>query len=64
MENDLKVIKENFGEDFALFCSKNFENILKYNGLLSSVLLNLFYPNKELYNDLIKNELVAKFKIK
>ena len=50
MDKDLKLIKENFGEDFALFCSKNFEDLLKYEGLLSSTLLNLFYPNQELYN--------------
>ena len=35
-----------------MFCSKKFEDILKYEGLLSSTLLNLFYPNQELYKDL------------
>lgn len=62
MDKDLKLIKENFGEDFALFCSKNFEDLLKYEGLLSSTLLNLFYPNQELYKDLLKNGLINKFK--
>lgn len=62
MFNDLKIIKENFGEDFALFCLKNFGDILMYEGLLSSTLLNLFYPNQELYIDLLINRLVNKFK--
>lgn len=62
MDKDLKLIKENFGEDFALFCSKKFEDILKYEGLLSSTLLNLFYPNQELYKDLLKNNLILQFK--
>ena len=62
MNKDLILIKENYGEDFALFCSKNFEDILKYEGLLSSTLLNLFYPNQEIYGDLLKNNLIAKFK--
>lgn len=62
MNKDLELIRENFGEDFALFCSKKFEDILKYEGLLSSTLLNLFYPNQELYKDLLKNNLILQFK--
>ena len=62
MDKDFQIIKDNFGEEFALFCLKNFKELLKYDGLLSSVLLNSFYPNLELYSDIVKNDLIVKFK--
>lgn len=59
--NDLEIIKVNYGEEMAKFCSSNFSSILEKKGLLSQILLNCFYPNNALIEDIVKFELEQDF---
>ena len=58
---DFDIIKKKFGENFAKFCRSHFSTILEQEGLLSKVLLDKFHPNRELYDDLIQNDLTDDF---
>ena len=62
MNYDLKIIKKKYGENMAKLCSKLFTSILEVDKLLPSLLLDHFYPNHYLYNDIINNNLVGEFK--
>ena len=55
MVDDLKIIKKNYGEDMMHFCRDNFSTILETNGALSKIMLDNFYPNKDLYRDIKGN---------
>ena len=59
---DLKIIKNKYGEKMMHLCRKLFPTLLETPYLLSDLMLNLFEPTKELYNDIIKNNLEEKFK--
>ena len=52
MNNDLLIIKKKYGEEMAHFCREHFATLLETEGLLSTLLLVHFDPNRELYNDL------------
>ena len=52
-KKDLKVIKNLYGEDFSKFAKENLSVFLETPRLLPDVLLKTFYPNKNLYNDLV-----------
>ena len=63
MENtDLKWIKKHYGEKFSHLCRSLFPTILETEGLLTKLLSEHFPPSRELYNDLILNDLTLKFK--
>ncbi len=56
MQKDLKLIKAKFGEEMSNFCRDNFSTILEKEGVLSTLLLNCFHPNKELLMDIKKEK--------
>ena len=63
MNEDLKIIKKKFGEDMMHLCRKLFPTILeKGNNELSTILLQSFYPNKSLCQDIISNNLITEFR--
>ena len=62
MIDDLKVIKDNYGEKMSHLCRSLFPSILEQKGLLSKVLLSKFSPNRYLYDDIIDNHLEDEFK--
>ena len=63
MENiDLKWIKKHYGEKFSHLCRSLFPAILETEGLLSKLLSEHFPPSRELYDDIIKNNLTDPFK--
>ena len=61
MNHDLLIIKKKYGEEMAHFCREHFATLLETEGLLSSLLLEHFDPNRELYNDLKENDLLSDF---
>lgn len=63
MNEDLKIIKKKFGEDMMHLCRKLFPTILeKGNNELSTILLQSFYPNKSLCQDIISDNLITEFR--
>ncbi len=62
MNNDLKIIKKKYGENMSNLCRRLFPIILEKDGVLSSLLLQHFDPNHELYEDLEKYDLIGNFK--
>ena len=57
MKTDYDIIKKYYGERLAKLCRSLFPTIMENNGVLSDFLLETFYPNKHLYEDLIINRL-------
>ena len=62
MKSDLSIIKDKYGEDMMHLCRKLFPTILDTDGLLVELLLNHFYPNRELCHDIIANNLEINFR--
>ena len=62
MIEDLKVIKKKYGEEMMHLCRKLFPTILENKGELLNILLEKFYPNHSLAEDIIKNNLIEEFK--
>ena len=62
MKNDLKIIKRKYGEKMMHLARKLFPTLLEEEGLLSSIMLKLFEPNRDLYDDIINNNLEVEFK--
>lgn len=62
MNQDLKKIKKQYGEDMMHLCRKYFQVVLETEGLLPKLLMDNFDPSKELYNDIQKYGLETKFK--
>lgn len=63
MNEDLKIIKKKFGEDMMHLCRKLFPTILdKGDNELSTILLQSFYPNRSLCQDIISNKLETEFR--
>ena len=62
MHFDLKVIKKKYGENMMKLCREFFPTILEQEGLLSQTILKHFEPSRELYNDIITNDLSVEFK--
>ncbi|MBR3161128.1 MAG: hypothetical protein IKF19_00150 [Bacilli bacterium] len=54
MNKDYSILKKYYGEDFAKLCRELFPTLLEKEGLLSSIILSKFAPNKFLYNDITK----------
>ena len=61
MIDDLKIIKKKYGEKMSHLCRTLFPTLLEYPGYLSNLLLTHFEPDRSLYDDLIKNNLVPLF---
>lgn len=59
---DLKLIKKRYGEKFAHLCRELFPTLLEKEGLLTQLLSKHFPPSRELYNDLVSNDLIYSFK--
>ena len=62
MNQDLKIIKNKYGENMMHLCRELFPTILEKEGVLSQILLDIFEPSKFLYEDIIEYELKEKFK--
>ena len=62
MEKDYKILKENYGENFARLCRQLFPTLLEKEGLLSQIIMSQFAPNHELYEDIITESNIEAFK--
>lgn len=62
MKSDFEVIKKKYGENFAKLCRNIFPTILESEGVLPKILEENFEPNHFLYEDLIRENCVKKFK--
>lgn len=60
-DNDYVILKDKYGENFSKLCRSLFPSILEKKGLLSSIICQLFEPNKYLYEDIIKNNAINDF---
>jgi hypothetical protein len=60
--NDLKLIKDKYGEKMMHFCRSTFSTILETPGLLYSLLKEHFEFNKFLYEDIEREEAEDMFK--
>ncbi len=61
MNKDLKIIKKKYGEDMMHLCRSLFPTILESDGKLSEIMLNAFAESRELYHDIVSNNVVAVF---
>ena len=61
MKNDLYYIKKKYGENMAHLCRKLFPTILEENGKLFSLLKEHFDYNRNLYKDIVDNNLESDF---
>lgn len=62
MIDDLHEIKKKYGEKMMHLCRELFPTILEQPGLLITIMSNIFYPSRFLYDDIINNSLIDKFK--
>jgi len=62
MSEDLKIIKNKYGEKMMYLCRSLFPTILEKEGELSKILLEKFAPSKFLYDDIIEQGLVEYFR--
>ncbi len=60
-EQDLRKIKKYYGERMSHLCRELFPTLLEQGGLLPDLLLKKFYPSHNLYDDIVKNDLVTEF---
>ena len=58
MQEDLKIIKNRFGEKMMHLCRELFPTILEHPGVLSDILLSHFGPSKHLYEDIVGNTFI------
>ena len=61
MNSDLKQIKKHYGEKMSHLCRDLFPQLLETDKLFT-ILSNSFYLNKQLYNDIIKENKINDFK--
>ena len=62
LNKDLEIIKKKYGENMMKLCRELFPSILEEKGVLSKIILANFYPNHNLYDDIIDNKLENNFK--
>ena len=62
MNKDLKKIKEKYGEKMMHLCRDLFPTLLEKEGLLTYLMESHFYFSKNLYDDIIDNQMVDEFK--
>ena len=62
LNKDLEKKKKKYGENMMKLCRELFPSILEEKGVLSKIILSNFYPNHNLYDDIIDNKLENNFK--
>lgn len=62
MNEDLKIIKKKYGEEFMHYCRENFPILLETPKLLPNLILKHFDASRQLYEDIKNNNLKTKFK--
>ncbi len=62
MNQDLKIIKNKYGENMMHLCREFFPILLEKEGLLSQILLDNFAISHDLYQDLVDNKMEDEFK--
>lgn len=62
MQCDLLKIKNKYGEKMSHLCRELFPTLLETKGLLYNLLESRFAPSRFLYDDIVENKLVDKFK--
>ena len=63
MNQDLRYIKKQYGEKMMHLCREIFSTILDTSpGLLPKILIETFYPTHYLYDDLVTNNAIQRFK--
>lgn len=60
--NDLKLIKKNYGEQMMKLCRELFPTILSEPGKLFSIIATSFAQNRDIANDIIKQNKINEFK--
>lgn len=61
MNNDLKIIEQNYGTKMRLLCEELFPNLLEIGGILPNLLLNKYGANLSLYDDIMQNNNIEAF---
>ena len=61
-KDDYGIIKSKYGEKMAQLCRTLFPEILDVDGLLPKVLMDTFYPSRDVYNAIMYNDLKEQFK--
>lgn len=61
MQQELEIIKNNYGDKMMDLCLKLFSNILEEELVLSNILLQRFEPQISLYDDIVNNKLEKDF---
>jgi len=62
MPEDLKIIKNKYGEKMMHLCREMFPTILEQPLVLSKILLDHFEPTRFLYDDIVNEEIEDEFK--
>ena len=62
MSKDYNILKDKYGEKFAQLCRRLFPTLLETEGLLSNLIISLFAPNHQLYEDIISFKKEDEFK--
>ena len=62
MPEDLKKIKEKYGEKMMHLCRDLFPTLLEKPGLLYGILSSKFAPSRVLYDDIVENHMEDEFK--
>ena len=62
MNQDLKIIKNKYGEKMMHLCREMFPTILETEGALSKIMLEKFEPSRFLYEDIINIGFEEQFK--
>ena len=60
-DKEIEYIKKYYGEKFARLCRNLFPSILENEGELTKIIFSSFSPSRCLYDDIIKNNLLADF---
>ena len=60
--DDLKQIKNKYGEEMSHLCRELFPTILEEEGKLFNILSSSFAYSKHLYDDIVNNDLINSFK--
>ena len=61
MNSDLKLIKKYYGEDMMHYVRDHFSTILESEGLLFSIFYKHINPTKDLYSDLLEEDMFLEF---
>ena len=62
MKSDFEIIKKLYGEKMAKLCRELFPTLLETEGELAKRLQLVYAPSRNLYDDIIANEIVEDFR--